>query len=378
MRHATITGEIMNELNIARILVSKRKEKGITQEELAEFMGVSKASVSKWETAQSYPDITFLPQLASYFNITVDQLISYQPQMSKEDIRKLYHRLCRDFTSRPFEQVADEIRETMKKYYSCFPLMLSIGTLMINHHDLLEGERREEFIREALEIFIRIDSECSQLETCRQAKCMEAVCYTMLNQPSKIVDLLQDSKFPMTNETVLLAQGQMMNGQVDEARETLQIGAYQMLISLIENLLGLWQSADASQAEEVERRILAVSDAFDMEALCPSSMFSVYLNQAHIHLAYGREEEALAALRRYTDLATRDIYPLQLHGDAFFDKIERWLSDLDLGADAPRADATVKAGIVAAVKSNPTFSVLSNNGSYRLIVEALSTLEEEE
>lgn len=43
----------LNELNIAKTLVLKRKEKGITQEELAAYIGVSKASVSKWETGGS-------------------------------------------------------------------------------------------------------------------------------------------------------------------------------------------------------------------------------------------------------------------------------------------------------------------------------------
>mgnify|MGYP005796391883 CR=1 FL=1 len=43
----------MAEINIARTIVTKRREKGMTQEELAEFMGVSKASVSKWETGGS-------------------------------------------------------------------------------------------------------------------------------------------------------------------------------------------------------------------------------------------------------------------------------------------------------------------------------------
>lgn len=46
----------MNELNIAKTLNAKRKEKGITQDELASYIGVSKASVSKWETGQSYND----------------------------------------------------------------------------------------------------------------------------------------------------------------------------------------------------------------------------------------------------------------------------------------------------------------------------------
>ena len=48
----------MKEINIAQTIIDKRKEKGITQEDLAEYIGVSKASVSKWETGQSYPDIT--------------------------------------------------------------------------------------------------------------------------------------------------------------------------------------------------------------------------------------------------------------------------------------------------------------------------------
>lgn len=57
----------MKELNIGTVLGERRREKGVTQEEVAAFVGVSKASVSKWENGQSYPDITVLPVLASFF-----------------------------------------------------------------------------------------------------------------------------------------------------------------------------------------------------------------------------------------------------------------------------------------------------------------------
>ena len=40
----------MKEINIARTIINKRKEKGLTQDELASYIGVSKAAVSKWET----------------------------------------------------------------------------------------------------------------------------------------------------------------------------------------------------------------------------------------------------------------------------------------------------------------------------------------
>lgn len=95
----------MKELHIAEAILTRRREKGVTQEELAAYIGVSKASVSKWETGQSYPDITFLPQLAAYFNISIDELVGYEPQMTTQDIRKLYRKLCGEFASRPFDQV---------------------------------------------------------------------------------------------------------------------------------------------------------------------------------------------------------------------------------------------------------------------------------
>ena len=89
-------------LNLSSNLVRFRRERKITQEQLAEFIGVTKASVSKWETGQSTPDIMILPQLASYFDVTIDELIGYAPQLSKEQIQKLYQDFAKDFSCRPF------------------------------------------------------------------------------------------------------------------------------------------------------------------------------------------------------------------------------------------------------------------------------------
>ena len=53
-----------------------RKEKGMTQEELAEKLGVSPQAVSKWENGQSCPDISLLPRLAAIFGVTTDLLLT--------------------------------------------------------------------------------------------------------------------------------------------------------------------------------------------------------------------------------------------------------------------------------------------------------------
>ena len=61
--------------SIGTRIAEARKRKGLTQDQLAEAMGVSPQAVSKWENDMSCPDITLLPQLADFFSITVDDLL---------------------------------------------------------------------------------------------------------------------------------------------------------------------------------------------------------------------------------------------------------------------------------------------------------------
>lgn len=69
-----------------------RRQRNITQEQLAEAMGVTSQAVSKWENDISCPDISVLPQLADYFSVTLDRLVRgaepNRPQVLPENVRK--------------------------------------------------------------------------------------------------------------------------------------------------------------------------------------------------------------------------------------------------------------------------------------------------
>lgn len=62
----------MQNLNIGKVIKELRTNK--TQDELADFLGVSTPAISKWENGVTYPDITLLPALAHYFNVSIDNV----------------------------------------------------------------------------------------------------------------------------------------------------------------------------------------------------------------------------------------------------------------------------------------------------------------
>ena len=65
------------ELNIGNKIRELRRQKNISQEVLAQYLGVSFQAVSKWESATTMPDITLIPAIASFFGISTDELFDY-------------------------------------------------------------------------------------------------------------------------------------------------------------------------------------------------------------------------------------------------------------------------------------------------------------
>ncbi|MBA4348024.1 MAG: hypothetical protein C0413_04145 [Clostridiales bacterium] len=69
----------MEQQSMGKRIMQLRKEKGYTQEQLAEMMGVSAQAVSKWENDVSCPDISILPMLAEKLGVTTDELLGVKP-----------------------------------------------------------------------------------------------------------------------------------------------------------------------------------------------------------------------------------------------------------------------------------------------------------
>lgn len=74
------------ELKFAERMRKYRRDRDMTQEELAQKIGISPQSVSKWERDEGLPDVTMLPKIAGYFGVTIDALLGYDEVTEQEDM----------------------------------------------------------------------------------------------------------------------------------------------------------------------------------------------------------------------------------------------------------------------------------------------------
>lgn len=363
-------------ISVGTNIYRMRKEARLTQDDLASYLGVTKASVSKWETGQSYPDIELLPKIATYFGTSVDELMGYEPQMSRDGIKRECARLRVAFANEPFAQAHAQCQELVRDYYSCYPLLAQIATMYLNHLDLVENAEREKLADEAIDLCRRIRRNSGSSGDVKLAEAVEASFLLATGNPQAAIEVLSEAPDVDMGSDLILASAYSATGQIDEADKTLQGALVQSLVLCLNHLaqLAMLWVGNPSKLDIAHERALALMDAFDMEEL--------YVNAAGIHLSFamayamgGNAERALDCLEDYERSCRKLEFPIELHGDEFFDKAEAWLEEINtIGRDAPREEALVKKGLVDGVTANPAFASLADEPRFKRIVKSLQEI----
>ena len=111
-------------LNIGQNLRNLRRSADMTQDELAEKLGVAFQTVSRWENGGSYPDIEMLPVIAGIFDVTVDHLLGTDREKKQKQLDEIIRRLRDAIRARPSEddtviEILRELRRDMRLYADC-------------------------------------------------------------------------------------------------------------------------------------------------------------------------------------------------------------------------------------------------------------------
>ncbi|WFR56877.1 helix-turn-helix transcriptional regulator [Anaerocolumna sp. AGMB13025] len=369
----------MRLLNISENLVKFRHEKKVTQDEVASFLGVTKASVSKWENEQSMPDILLLPQIAVYFGVTVDELLGYEPQLSKEQIQRIYQELAKDFASQSFEDTMEKCKSLVHRYYSCFPFLQQICVLWLNHFMLANSQSAQrEVLEEISDLSEHILKNCKIIEICNHALSFKAMVELQLGNPHNVIEILEDivrsQNLSMSNNSVLIQAYQMV-GDTDKALSSVQISIYIHLLELVGTSVGYLaiNSDNLNGCEETIRRTGCVISAYNLDKLQPNLAAQFYYQSAVVYAIYKQTDKALEMLHKFertvTYLLTGD--NINLHGDSYFTALDSWFAQLDLGAAPPRDKKLIMDNAVESL-DHPVFEAMKDTEAFQKIKQNLS------
>jgi len=124
----------MDMVQIGSFLAELRKEKGLTQEKLGEILGVSNKTVSRWETGNYLPPVEMLQALSTYYEVSLNEILSGQRLTAAEYQKKAEENLKSTVAASPFS--LDEKIEFYKRkwkrdhYWSCLTVRVLIWCLL--------------------------------------------------------------------------------------------------------------------------------------------------------------------------------------------------------------------------------------------------------
>lgn len=178
-----------------------RKKQDITQERLAEYLGVSHQAVSKWESGDIYPDISLLPRIANMFGTSMDELFSYNEEINEkriEEISKKYHKFLRDGDLKSAE---DLIREGIKEFPRNYNFMLYLASNLIEKYN--SEEKNKAFLEEVIQNIEVIVNECTDDNIRINAKRKLAKCYDYLRDSEKALEIAKS--IPFANSDIFIS-----------------------------------------------------------------------------------------------------------------------------------------------------------------------------
>ena len=108
----------------------KRKELGLTQKQIADYLGVSTPAVNKWEAGLTYPDITLLPALARLLKTDLNTLLCYEEELSEKEIGLFMNRVTEVFRKKGFKLAFDIAMEKIREYPSSIELINSLTLVL--------------------------------------------------------------------------------------------------------------------------------------------------------------------------------------------------------------------------------------------------------
>jgi len=289
-----------------------RLKRELTQEQFANILGVSAQAVSRWENGTTYPDITLLPTIASYFEVTLDELMGMEDFKNQEQLKELRAQLNENGSKGLLYENILLLRDAIKKYPTDYELQLEficyIRFCQSKNGRALSEEEQISLNREGVEIGNRILARCTDGKIINRTT--QQLCYIYFNLGEKDKAIEYALKLPDIGACSTLILGDLYEGEQKKLHLQWAVKAYaSVLWSNLRNMADLeYKDKTMSNAERIAimKKALAMFEiVFEngdyIEYSCAVSGMHTYIAELAIH--ENDYELALSSLEKAAEYA---------------------------------------------------------------------------
>lgn len=281
-------------MKISETIRERRLAKNYTQEQLANFLGVTAPAVNKWEKGTTYPDITLLPPLARVLDTDLNTLFSFRENLTSEEIALFLNQVANVIETDGVSAGYDMALSKIKEYPTCDMLVCQLALLL----DGAMGWKAVENEKDCQETILTLYWQAAKSSDPDTRE---------LAVPPLITRLLKEENYSAAEE---LIEGLREPGPVDKKQLQVRLltakGEYAEAAKLMEEKLIkesnsihaiLWTLIDVAEKEnrkEDAARIAGIDH--ELAKLLDEWEYSTYLAQFQFHSAYGNKMEQVKLL----------------------------------------------------------------------------------
>lgn len=371
------------DIRISEKLAQLRAESELTQEEVANHLGITKAAVSKWECGQSMPDISLLPAIADLYSTSIDDLFGRVQEPDKESIDAAY-RTALALLSEDYDAGIDYVRQQVRENWTCCELLRMMGVALFAQIPKLCGFNGGFLEDESLqcadeaERIIRRVIELSLLGVGMSAELPSLVRILLWTGREREAEkLLDDCERKEPNlQAALLAQLHREAGRNEEALTVLQRA---LLISLLEaqsTIAAMVPMVDDSRLVELADLAAALQPDKTFASIFPTLMPTIRLQQAKNLVRTAPTDGVFSALDAFADAldGACDAMSNPINPD-IFDKVEDMLwddADDEVARTRSEGVAELRAAYVSALESDGLWGSLRDDARFCQAIARIS------
>lgn len=359
-------------LQLGKNLKRLRRERDITQEELAEVLGVSFQSISRWELGVCYPDMNLLPAIASFFHVTVDALLGIDDAVERQKVAQYLSRFQESLSRGDVVACIAVAREGVAEFPNDYALLNKLMYALFlsgdedgNIPDWQENRHRND--AEITALGERIMKYCPDQDIRLEATARLAFHHCEMGrkaQGREIYESLPSWEFSRQNQIWWALEGEE---RMENCRERIRAG-YDMICAGLYNLGYERLLPDAELAKAYQKRFELDSWLYDGKRI-PYRFPQTRCQYARVLARLGKSGEALAQLTTAAvEAEAFDNRPGSWETGSFLlGKCEKKRTDFETGDSRP-----CRAVMREKWMQHPDFDGIRNTLEFRLIEEQLA------